>query len=66
MNIQVKSIDVYGIEEKLRKDKDQKDVWQYIQSLKKALEGQQRLTNEAISKLRQLALENQKLKEQIK
>lgn len=55
MSIQVKSIDVYGIEERLRKDKSQKDVWQYVQSLKEALKRQQSLTALAIGKLRECA-----------
>lgn len=54
MSIQVKSIDVYGIEERLRKDqtKEGKETWNYVKKLKEALERQQKLTAEAISKLR--------------
>lgn len=52
MSIQVKSIDVYKIEERLRKDKDLKDIWQYVKSLKIALDRQKELTNLAISKLK--------------
>jgi hypothetical protein len=56
MSIRVKSIDVYGIEDRLRKSKDPKDkeVLQYIKALKEALKRQQDLTNECISKLRQV------------
>jgi hypothetical protein len=54
MSIRVKSIDVYGIEERLRKDKD-KEVLNYIRSLKEAYERQCSLTNEAIAKIRRYA-----------
>jgi ABC-type uncharacterized transport system YnjBCD substrate-binding protein len=55
MSIQVKSIDVYGIEARLRKDKSKegKEVWNYVKKLKEALERQQKLTADAIAKLRQ-------------
>lgn len=59
MNPQVKSIDVYGIEERLRKDKDLKDVWQYVKSLKEALVRQQELTGKVISKLKEVSREKQ-------
>ncbi len=54
MSIQVKQIDVYGIEERLRKDKTKEGVetWNYVKKLKEALVRQQQLTSEAISKLR--------------
>lgn len=54
MSIRVKSIDVYGIEERLRRDKD-KDTLNYIKSLKEALERQQDLTNMAIAKIKRYA-----------
>lgn len=54
MSIQVKSIDVYGIEERLRKDKD-KDTLNYIKSLKEAYERQRDLTNIAIAKIKRYA-----------
>lgn len=54
MSIQVKSINVYGIEDRLRKDqtKEGKETWNYIKKLKESLERQQQLTAETISKLR--------------
>lgn len=55
MSTQVKSIDVYKIEERLRKDKDLADVWLYVKRLKEALVRQQELTGKAISKLREQA-----------
>jgi hypothetical protein len=56
MSIQVKSIDVYGIHERLRKDKtpEGKEVWNYIQKLNEALVRQQKLTAEAIAKLKSM------------
>lgn len=55
MSIQVNSIDVYGIEARLRKDKSKegKEVWHYVKKLKEALTRQQQLTALVISKLRQ-------------
>ena len=55
MSIQVKSIDVYGIEDRLRKDKDLKDIWNYVKALKRALESSQETTRKAIGKLREYA-----------
>lgn len=57
MSIQVRSIDVYGIHERLRKDKSKegKEVWNYIKRLNEALTRQQELTAHAISKLREYA-----------
>lgn len=57
MSITVKSIDVYGIEARLRKDqsKEGKEIWHYVKALKEALGRQQKLTGEAISKLRESA-----------
>ncbi|MGN6436892.1 MAG: hypothetical protein ACTHMM_10180 [Agriterribacter sp.] len=54
MNPTVKSIAVYKIEERLRKDKTKEgaEVWQYVTALKNALERQKQLTADAISKLR--------------
>lgn len=54
MSITVKSIDVYKIEDRLRKDKtpEGKETWNYVKKLKEALERQQQLTKLAISKLR--------------
>jgi hypothetical protein len=54
MGIRVKSIDVYGIEERLRQAKD-KETLQYIKALKEAYERQYLLTNDAISKLKRYA-----------
>ena len=57
MSIQVKSIDVYAIHERLKKDKTKegKETWNYVKQLNEALVRQQKLTGEAISKLRQLS-----------
>ena len=57
MSIRVKSIDVYGIEDRLRKSKskEDKEVWQYIKSLKEAYQRQQDLTKLAMKKIRELA-----------
>lgn len=54
MSIQVKCIDVYAIEARLRADKTKegKEVWNYVKKLKEALKRQQELTALAISKLR--------------
>lgn len=54
MSIQVKSIDVYAIHERLRKDKSKegKETWNYVKRLNEALERQKELTGLAISKLR--------------
>lgn len=59
MSIQVKSIDVYGIEERLRKDqtKEGKETWNYVKKLKEALERQQQLTREVVGKLRSVSVE---------
>ena len=54
MSIQVKSIDVYGIEQRLRDNKD-KETLNYIKKLNEALTRQQELTNMAISKLKRYA-----------
>jgi hypothetical protein len=64
MSIQVKQIDVYGIEARMRKDKSKegKENWHYVKALKEALTRQQRLTGEAISKVKQQAEEINKLK----
>lgn len=48
--MKVKQIDVYGIEDRIRKT--DKETWQYIKALKEALKRQQELTNLAIKKLR--------------
>lgn len=55
MSIQVKCIDVYGIEDRLRKSKDphDKEVWHYIKKLKESAESWKRLTHHAIKKLRE-------------
>lgn len=57
MCIQVKQIDVYGIEERLRKDKSKEGiaVWQYVKALKEAMKKQQELTALAINKLKEQA-----------
>lgn len=54
MSIQVKSIDVYGIEDRLRKSKlpEDKEVLQYIKALKEAYKRQCDITQLAIKKLR--------------
>jgi hypothetical protein len=54
MSIQVKSIDVQTIEERLRKDKD-KETLQYIKALKEALDRQRDITNLAISIIKRYA-----------
>lgn len=54
MSIKVKSIDVYGIKERLRKDGD-KEVLNFIRALQEALERQELLTRDAISKLKRYA-----------
>lgn len=58
MSIQVKQIDVYGIEDRLRKSKlpEDKEVLHYINSLKEALKKQRELMAEAITKLVELSL----------
>ena len=55
--MQVKSIDVYGIEARLRKSKikEDKEVLHYINQLKEALARQQELTGHAISKIKELS-----------
>jgi hypothetical protein len=57
MSIRVKSIDVYGIEFRLQRaeDHDSREIWNYVKSLKEALQRQQDLTNQAISKLKRYA-----------
>lgn len=56
-NPKVKSIDVYSIEERLRKDKSKEgvEVWQYVKALKNVLEKQTQLTNTAIAKVKELS-----------
>lgn len=54
MSIQVKSIDVYGIEKRLMDSKD-KETLNYIRALKEALERQELLTRDALFKLRKYA-----------
>lgn len=54
MGIQVKQIDDYGIEQRLRESKD-KETLQYIKALKEALKRQQDLTNMAIAKIKRYA-----------
>jgi hypothetical protein len=58
-DVKVKQIDVYAIEERLRKDKSKEgvEVWQYIKALKNVNERQKELTNKAISKIKELATE---------
>lgn len=51
--MQVKAIDVYGIEERIRKT--DKDCWIYIKRLKEANEREKDLTKLAISKIRELS-----------
>lgn len=65
MSIQVKSIDVYSIHDRLRKDKSKegKEVWNYVKKLNEALTSQQRLTGEAISKLRKVSPDMKLFKE---
>lgn len=53
MSITVKSIDVYGIEARLRLEGN-KDVLNYIRALKEALGRQQDVTAKAIKRLREL------------
>ncbi len=57
MSIQVKSIDVYAIEDRLRKDKTKEGIeaWQYVKALKEALKRQQELTGTAINKIKELS-----------
>ena len=62
MSIRVKSIDVYGIEAKVKANPELKDVWQYIKSLKEAHERQKDITNKAIGKLREVSAELSQLK----
>lgn len=64
MSIQVKSIDVYGIEDRLRKDKspEAKEIWQYIKALKESYQRQGDLVKKAMTKIRQQAEEIQQLK----
>lgn len=59
-NITVKSIDVYAIEDRLRKDKTKegKEVWEYVRALKAAHERQKDLTATAIRKIRELSKPN--------
>lgn len=53
----VKSIDVYAIEAKVKANPELKDVWRYIEGLKQAHKNQQELTNKAVGKVRELAAE---------
>lgn len=53
----VKSIDVYAIEAKIKANPELKDVWRYIEALKDAHKRQQELTNNAVGKVRELAAE---------
>jgi hypothetical protein len=53
MGIQVKQIDVYGLEARLKKD--DKEAMNYINKLKEAYERQRDLTNMAIAKLKRYA-----------
>lgn len=53
--MKVKQIDVYAIEDKLKKDKSLSDIWHYVKALKEALVRQQELTGKAISKLREVS-----------
>lgn len=64
MSIQVKSIDVYGIEDRLRKDKspEAKETLQYIKALKENYHRQGDLVKKAMTKIREQAAEIQKLK----
>lgn len=55
MSMKVKQIDVYAIEDKLKKDKSLSDIWHYVKALKEALVRQQELTGKAISKLREVS-----------
>jgi len=52
--MQVECINVYEIEDRLKKDKSKegKEVWNYVKKLKEALKNQQNLTQLAISKLK--------------
>lgn len=61
MSITAKSIDVYGIEARLRKD--DKETWNYIKKLKEALTKQQELTGIAIGKIRELSTELRRIKD---
>lgn len=56
MSIQVKSIDVYGIEDRLRKSKskEDKEVLQYIKALKEAYARQGDLVKMCMSKIKSL------------
>jgi hypothetical protein len=65
MSIQVKSIDVYGIHDRLRKDKSKegKEVWNYVNQLNEALKRQQALTGEAIGKLTRVSKEAYELRQ---
>ena len=54
MSIRVKSIDVYGIKERLRREED-KEVLNLIRALQEALERQELLTRDAIAKLKKYA-----------
>jgi hypothetical protein len=60
VSVQVESIDVYGIEKRLKEDKTLKDVWDYVKALKHLCEIQKQTNNKAISKIKEMAL---KLKE---
>jgi len=57
MSIEVKSIDVYTIEDRMRKDKTKegKENWKYVCALKEACERQTELTAKAISKIREIS-----------
>ena len=51
----VKSIDVYAIEAKVKANPELKDVWRYITALKDAHKRQHELTNKAVGKVRELS-----------
>lgn len=57
MSIQVKSIDEFGILERLRKSKDpnDKEVLEYVKALKEALERQRDITKMALAQLREVS-----------
>lgn len=61
MSITAKSIDVYRIEARLRKD--DKETWNYINKLKESLAKQQELTGIAIGKIRELSTELRRIKD---
>lgn len=54
---QVKSIDVYGIEDRLRKskNKEDKEVLQYIKALKESYKRQQDLVATCLRKIKELS-----------